>query len=302
MGLFDGKVAIVTGAGRGVGREEAMILAEEGASVVVNDLGCDLDGAGNNPEIANGVVEEIEALGGAAVANHSDISELDEVDTLIWTAMSKFKRLDVMINNAGILRDKTTMNMTEEEWDMVLKVHAKGTFLCSRAAARVMKTQGEGGAIINTTSISGLAGNFGQANYGAAKLAIYALTKINAQEFARANIRVNCVGPSGFTRMVASIPRTKMNEKLAEEISSVIPTARLAVFLASDLAADITGRVMSSHGGSEANKISEYKMMNSEGLQKDDGMFTIADIADNIDKILFSEPDITTRSGFLERP
>ena len=160
-----------------------------------------------------------------------------------------------------------------------------------------MKTQGNGGAIINTTSISGLAGNFGQANYGAAKLAIYALTKINAQEFARAGIRVNCVGPSGYTRMVASIPGAGMTEEQAEQYSSVVPTARLAVFLASDLAKGITGRVMSSHGGTKINKISEFKMMNSEGFQKDDGMLSFQEIADNFDKMIFSEPDITMASG-----
>lgn len=297
MGLFDGKAAIVTGAGRGVGKAEAMILAEEGASVVVNDLGGGVDGSGADAKVADLVVEEIKAAGGNAAANYSDISNIDGVDALIWTAMSKFGKLDVMINNAGILRDKTMLNMTEAEWDIVLQVHAKGTFLCSRAAARLMKTQGNGGAIINTTSISGLAGNFGQANYGAAKLAIYGLTKINAQEFARAGIRVNCVGPSGYTRMVASIPGAGMTEEQAEQYSSVVPTARLAVFLASDLAKDVTGRVMSSHGGTKINKISEFKMMNSEGFQKDDGMLSFQEIADNFDKMIFSEPDITMASG-----
>ena len=301
MGLFDGKVAIVTGAGRGVGRAEAMILASEGASVVVNDLGGSVDGGGKSANVADEVVAEIKAAGGNAAANYSDISELDGVDMLIWTAMSKFGKLDIMINNAGILRDRTMLNMAEADWDIVLKVHAKGTFLCSRAAARLMKTQGEGGAIVNTTSISGLAGNFGQSNYGAAKLAIYGLTKINAMEFAKAGIRVNCVGPSGYTRMISSIPGVEMTEKQAEEYSSVLPTANLAVFLASDLAKDLTGRVMSSHGGSKINKISEYKMMNSEGFQKDDGMFSLQEIADNIDKMLFSEPDITMRAGTPDR-
>jgi len=262
MGLFDGKVAIVTGAGRGVGRAEAMILASEGASVVVNDLGGSVDGGGKSANVADEVVAEIKASGGNAAANYSDISELDGVDMLIWTAMSKFGKL---------------------------------------AAARLMKTQGEGGAIVNTTSISGLAGNFGQSNYGAAKLAIYGLTKINAMEFAKAGIRVNCVGPSGYTRMISSIPGVEMTEKQAEEYSSVLPTANLAVFLASDLAKDLTGRVMSSHGGSKINKISEYKMMNSEGFQKDDGMFSLQEIADNIDKMLFSEPDITMRAGTPDR-
>jgi len=297
MGLFDGKVAIVTGAGRGVGRAEAMLLASEGASVVVNDLGGSVDGAGQDTKVADEVVAEITGAGGKAVANFSDISELDGVDALVWTAMSKFGKLDVMINNAGILRDKTMLNMTEAEWDIVLKVHTKGTFLCSRAAGRIMKTQGAGGAIVNTTSISGLAGNFGQANYGAAKLGIYALTKINAQEFARAGVRVNCVSPSGYTRMVSSIPGVEMSQEYADSYSSVLPTATLAVFLASDLAKDLTGRVMSSHGGSKKNRITEYKMMASEGFQKDDGMLSMQEIADNVDKILFEEPDITMGTG-----
>ncbi|MCP4753274.1 MAG: SDR family oxidoreductase [Proteobacteria bacterium] len=301
MGLFDGKVAIVTGAGRGVGRAEAMLLASEGASVVVNDLGGGVGGDGKDAKVADEVVAEIKDAGGNAVANYSDISDLDGVDAMVWTATSKFGKLDIMINNAGILRDRSMLNMTEAEWDIVLKVHAKGTFLCSRAAARLMKTQGNGGAIVNTTSISGLAGNFGQANYGAAKLGIYAMTKINAMEFARAGIRVNCVSPSGYTRMVSSIPGVEMTEKQAEEYSSVMPTATLAVFLASDLAKDLTGRVMGSHGGSKINKISEYKMMNSEGFQKDGGMFSMQEIADNIEKMLFSEPDITMRAGMFDR-
>jgi NAD(P)-dependent dehydrogenase (short-subunit alcohol dehydrogenase family) len=277
-----------------------MVLAQEGASVVVNDLGGTLDGQGQDAKVADMVVQEIKDAGGNAAANYSDISELDGVDALMWTATNKFGKLDVMINNAGILRDKTLLNMSESDWDIVMKVHAKGTFLCTRAAARIMKVQKTGGAIVNTTSISGLAGNFGQANYGGAKMAIYALTKISAMEFSRAGIRVNCVGPSGFTRMVASIGRGEAgqpDEKTIEETNSVMPTAILAAYLASDLAKNITGRVMSSHGGTKINKISEYKVLNSEGLQKDDGMFTIQEIADNIDKMLFPEPDINMVSG-----
>jgi len=299
MGLFDGKVAIVTGAGRGVGRAEALLLAQEGASVVVNDLGGTVDGAGRDTKVADQVVKEINEAGGKAAANYSDISDLDGADALIWTALSKFGRLDVLINNAGILRDRTALNMSVYDWDLVLQVHAKGTFLCSRAAARIMKTQGSGGAIVNTTSISGLAGNFGQSNYGAAKMAIYALTKIYAMEFVKVGIRVNCVSPSGWTRMVTSISGAKDRAKQEEmeKIISVEPTARLAVYLASDLAKKLTGRVMGSHGGIKGNKISEYKMINSEGVQKDGGMFTIEEIAENIDKMLCPEADITMRSG-----
>ena len=300
MGLFDGKVAIVTGAGRGVGRAEAMLLASEGAKVVVNDLGGGVDGSGNDAKVADLVVQEIKDAGGEAAGNYNDISSVEGADGLIWTALSKFGKVDILINNAGILRDKTLLNMAEADWDIVLKVHAKGTFLCTRAAARIMKAQGTGGAIVNTTSISGLAGNFGQANYGAAKLGIYALTKISAMEFARMGVRVNCVGPSGFTRMVASIPGAGgdlPDGVKMEDVNSVLPTARLAAFLASDLAKDLTGRVMGSNGGIFGNKCCEFKMTVSEGYEKKDGMLTIEDLAENIDKILCKEPDITMGSG-----
>jgi NAD(P)-dependent dehydrogenase (short-subunit alcohol dehydrogenase family) len=282
-----------------------MLLAEEGAKVVINDLGGAVDGSGKDAKVADMVVQEIKAAGGEAAANYSDISNIEGVDTLIWTALSKYGRLDILINNAGILRDKTLMNMGEEDWDIVMKVHAKGTFLCTRAGARAMKTAGNGGAIINTTSISGLAGNFGQSNYGAAKMAIYSFTKISAMELARFGIRVNCVAPSGFTRMVATVPgaerRAAEGEKL-EDISSVIPTARLAIYLASDLAKNLTGRVMGSHGGIKGNRISEFKMVCSDGLQKEGGMFTLNEIADNIGKILCTQPDIVMASGVYQAP
>ena len=300
MGLFDGKVAIVTGAGRGVGRAEAMLLAQEGAKVVVNDLGGTGDGRGADAKVADQVVAEIKEAGGVAVANFSDISDLDGVDNMIWAALSKFGKLDIMINNAGILRDRTILNMPVEDYDIVMKVHARGTYLGIRAAARVMKTQNTGGVIINTTSVSGLCGNFGQSNYGAAKLAIYGLTKISAMELARYGIRVNCVSPSGFTRLVATIPgvenRAAEGEKM-EEISSVIPTARLAIFLCSDLAKGLTGRVMASQGGIKGNKITEYKMAISEGIEKDGGMFTIDELAKNFNKVLSPLPDLAMTAG-----
>jgi NAD(P)-dependent dehydrogenase (short-subunit alcohol dehydrogenase family) len=300
MGLFDGKVAIVTGAGRGVGRAEAMLLASEGAKVVVNDLGGTGDGKGADAKVADEVVNEIKEAGGVAVANYSDISDLDGVEAMMWTAQSKFGKLDILINNAGILRDKTLLNMPESDWDIVMKVHAKGTYLCTRTGARIMRTQGTGGAIINTTSVSGLCGNFGQSNYGAAKLAIYGTTKISAMEFARYGIRVNCVSPSGFTRLVATIPgvenRAEEGEKM-EDISSVVPTARLAIYLCSDMAKDLTGRVMASHGGIKGNKITEFKMAISEGVEKDGGMFTIDEISQNIDKILSPLPDLLMSDG-----
>ncbi|MCP4751205.1 MAG: SDR family NAD(P)-dependent oxidoreductase [Proteobacteria bacterium] len=299
MGLVDGKVAIITGAGRGVGRAEAMLLAKEGAKVVVNDLGGSGDGVGSDAMVADEVVKEIKDAGGEAVANYSDISDLEGVDSMIWTALSKFGKLDIMMNNAGILRDKTILNMTETDWDLIMKVHAKGTFLGTRAAARIMRTQGTGGAILNTTSISGLAGNFGQGNYGCAKAGIYSFTKISAMEFARYGIRVNCVGPSGFTRLVGTIPGI---EDRGENVSSVEPTARLAVFMCSDMGKELNGRVMSSHGGSLGNKIVEFKMTVSDGWQKDGGMATFDEIKGNLDKILIKEPDMTMASGAFIPP
>ena len=299
MGLFDGKVAIVTGAGRGVGRAEAMILAQEGAKVVVNDLGGSGDGAGADSMVADEVVKEIQDAGGEAVANYSDVGDLDGVDSMIWTALSKFGQLDIMINNAGILRDRTILNMTLTDWDLIMKVHGKGTFLGTRAAARIMRAQGNGGAIVNTTSISGLSGNFGQANYNFAKNGIYSFTKTAAKEFARYGIRVNCVSPSGFTRLVATIPGIGDRDP---ELSSVVPTARLAVYLCSDMAKNLSGRVMGSHGGKLGNKLIEYKMSVSEGWQKDGGMATFDEIKANMDKILIEEPDLTQASGAFIPP
>ncbi len=299
MGIVDGKVAIVTGAGRGVGRAEAILLAREGAKVVVNDLGGTGAGVGADAMVADEVVKEIQDAGGEAVANYSDVGDLEGVDNMIWTALSKFGKIDIVMNNAGILRDKTIQNMTETDWDLIMKVHGKGTFLGTRAAARIMRAQGTGGAILNTTSISGLAGNFGQGNYGFAKAGIYSFTKIAAMEFARYGIRVNCVGPSGFTRLVGTIPGMGAQDT---EISSVEPTARLAVFLCSDSATDLNGRVMSSHGGKLGNKLIEFKMTVSEGWQKDGGIATFDEIRANMDKILIKEPDLTMASGAFIPP
>ena len=182
MGLLDGKVAIITGAGRGVGKAEAMAMVAEGAKVVINDLGGSMDGIGGASMVADEVVGEIKAAGGQAAANYSDVGTLEGVDNMIWTALNKFGRLDIMVHNAGILRDRTLLNMDETDWDLVQKVHAKGSFLCTRAAGRVMKAQGEGGVIMNTTSMSGLIGNFGQSNYSFAKAGMYGFTKTAAME------------------------------------------------------------------------------------------------------------------------
>ncbi|MFC1886645.1 SDR family NAD(P)-dependent oxidoreductase [Thermodesulfobacteriota bacterium] len=296
MGLLDGKIACVTGAGRGVGRAHALALAKEGAKVVVNDLGGTVNGVGTDNMVADDVVKEIVDAGGAAVANYSDAATVEGADSIVWTALSKFGKLDIMVNNAGILRDKTLLNMSEEDWDLVMKVHAKHTFLCTRAAARIMKTQGTGGVIINTSSVSGLAGNFGQSNYGLAKCGIYAFSKITAMELSRYGIRVNCISPSGVTRMT---PNAAERGKTSE-VSSVEPAAQTVLFLVSDLAKDLTGRVFGATGGVNGSRVAEYKMTITEGYSHSDGIFSARDIADNIDKILNPESDLVMQAQLVK--
>lgn len=295
MGLLDGKVAIVTGAGRGVGKAEALAMAREGAKLVINDLGSAVDGSGSQAMVADEVVKEIKAMGGQAAADYSDVGSLEGVDTMIWRAISKFGRLDIMVHNAGILRDKTILNMDESDWDLVQKVHAKGTFLCTRAAGRVMKAQGQGGVILNTTSMSGLIGNFGQSNYGFAKAGVYGFTKTAALELGRYNIRVNAVCPNAYTRMTADLPALK---GITEEMLDPATMAPLVVFLASDLSKDLTGRVMLAHGGTIGVKVSEFKMTMSHGFNKKDGTPTARDIADNIDLVLSPQPDLDIMQTF----
>lgn len=295
MGLLDGKVAIVTGAGRGVGRAEALALAEEGAKVVINDLGGSVDGTGGRSRVADEVVAEINDMGGQAVADYSDVGTLEGVDTMIWRALSKFGRLDIMVHNAGILRDKTLLNMDETDWDLVQKVHARGTFLCTRAAGRVMKTQGQGGVIMNTTSMSGLMGNFGQANYSFAKAGVYGFTKTVAAELGRFGIRVHAICPNAYTRMTADLPALK---DFKEEMLDPATLAQLVVFLASDLSRELTGRVIMAHGGTIGVKVTEFKMAMAKGFNTKDGIPTARDIAENIDKVLIPDPDLEIMGAF----
>jgi NAD(P)-dependent dehydrogenase (short-subunit alcohol dehydrogenase family) len=289
MGLLDGKVAIVTGSGRGVGKSEAMAMAKEGAKVVVNDLGGGLDGTGGRSMVADEVVKEIKDAGGQAASDYSDVGTLEGVDAMIWTALGKFGRLDIMVHNAGILRDKTILNMGEADWDLVQKVHAKGTFLCTRAAGRVMRQQGQGGVIMNTSSMSGLIGNFGQSNYGFAKAGIYGFTKTAAMELGRYGIRVHAIVPNAYTRMTADLPALK---GVTEEMLDPATMAPLVVFLASDLAKGLNGRVLLAHGGTIGVKVAEFKMKMARGFNRKDTIPTAQEIADNIDKVLLPEPDL----------
>jgi NAD(P)-dependent dehydrogenase (short-subunit alcohol dehydrogenase family) len=210
MNTLKGRVAVITGAGRGIGREHALLFAAEGAKVVVNDLGGNPDGTGADASPADQVVEEIRAGGGDAVANHDDVTDWDGAQRLVDTAVEAFGDLHVLVNNAGILRDRMLVNMTEDEWDAVINVHLKGHVAPLRHAAAYWRNQHKAGAderraVVNTSSTSGLFGNVGQTNYGAAKMGIGALTIIAAQELARYGVRVNAIAPAALTRLTAGL-------------------------------------------------------------------------------------------------
>ncbi len=210
MNTMKDRVAIITGAGRGIGREHALLMAAEGAKVVVNDLGGDPDGTGADASPAQQVVDEIVAAGGQAVANHDDVTDWDGAKRMVDTAIDAFGDLHVLVNNAGILRDRMLVNMSEEEWDAVIKVHLKGHFCPTRHAAAYWREQTKAGnegrrAVVNTSSTSGLFGNVGQTNYGAAKMGIASFTIIAAQELSRFNVRVNAIAPAALTRLTAGL-------------------------------------------------------------------------------------------------
>src|SRR6266545_920020 len=231
MGLLNGKVAAVTGAGGGIGRAHALLFAAEGAQVVVNDLGGARDGAGS----------------AHATADHGDVSEPDGAAGLVRRAIDSFGKLDILVNNAGILWDKSLRKMTVDQWDRVVKVHLRGTFLCTQAAAAHMADRNHGGRIVNTTSVSGLMGNFGQANYSAAKAGIYGFTMTAAIELRKHRITVNALAPVALTRMTEDLPMMAAMPNAADLLSPTF-VAPAALFLASDLAADITGAVLAVEG------------------------------------------------------
>ncbi|MDO8392737.1 MAG: SDR family oxidoreductase [Actinomycetota bacterium] len=250
--LCEGRVAIVTGAGRGIGREHALSLAYHGAKVVVNDVGASIDGTGGDVSPAQQVVNEIIAMGGEAVANGDSVSDWEGAQRLINTAVETFGDLHVVVNNAGILRDRVLVNMTEQEWDAVINVHLKGTFAPSRWAAAYWREQSKAGKpvsgrIINTTSVSGIYGNPGQTNYGAAKAGIAAFTNIAALELARYGVTVNAVGPVALTRMTEGLgPAPETDEE--REARSPRWIAPIVTWLASEQSADVSGRVFEASG------------------------------------------------------
>ncbi|MFT4584810.1 MAG: NAD(P)-dependent dehydrogenase (short-subunit alcohol dehydrogenase family) [Gammaproteobacteria bacterium] len=243
--MVDGKVVLVTGAGRGIGREIALLMAKHGAKVVVNDFGGSVDGTGSDEGPAVEVVNEITASGGSAIANTGSVAERKDAEAMIRDAIDAYGRIDVVVNNAGILRDTIFHKMSEPDWDSVLAVHLKGAFNVSRSAATYFREQ-ESGAYVHFTSTSGLIGNFGQANYSAAKLGIVGLSKSIALDMQRYNVRSNCISPFAWSRMIGTIPdNTPEQQARLEKIKQMKPEhqAPLAVYLASDAADGVTGQI-----------------------------------------------------------
>ncbi|CAB3624141.1 Putative short-chain type dehydrogenase/reductase [Achromobacter pulmonis] len=244
-GIVSGKVVVVTGAGGGIGRGIALAMARAGAKVVVNDIGVSLTGEGGGEGPAQAVAREITAAGGQAVANTDSVAAYDSASRVIQTAIDAFGRIDAVVNNAGNLRDRVFHKMSEEEWRQVIDVHLNGSFFMSRAAAPYFREQ-EAGALVHMTSTSGLIGNFGQANYAAAKLGIVALSKSIALDMARYNVRSNCIAPFAWSRMTSSIPAETDEEKARVEKLKKMEAdkvAPMAVYLASDAASAITAQV-----------------------------------------------------------
>lgn len=271
--LCEGRVAVVTGAGRGIGREHALLLAENGARVVVNDLGGDAAGAGADLSPAQEVVAEIEAMGGEAVVNGANVADFDAAGQMIHQAIDTFGSCDIVINNAGILRDRMVFSMSESDWDAVVNVHLKGTFAPTHHAAAYwrekVKAGGDAfGRIINTSSPSGIYGNVGQANYGAAKAGIAAFTIITAMELVKYGVTVNCLAPGAYTRMTADLGGFDSMDEEAQEAMSPRWIAVPAVWLCSEAAQNVTGRVFDVRG--ERLGVAEQWNLGPSATQPDD--------------------------------
>jgi NAD(P)-dependent dehydrogenase (short-subunit alcohol dehydrogenase family) len=243
--LLEGKAVVVTGAGGGIGRDFALAMAAAGARVLVNDIGTSVKGEGSDAGPAQKVVDEIRSAGGTAVANTDSVAGWESANHIVQCAIDAFGRLDAVVNNAGILRDRFFFNMSVEEWRAVIDVHLNGSFCVSRAAAPHFKSQ-ESGCYVHMTSTTGLVGNLGQANYAAAKLGIVGLSKSIALDMAKYNVRSNCISPFAWSRMIGSIPTETQDQKARVEKLKAMQTAKiapLAVFLASDGAREVTGQI-----------------------------------------------------------
>lgn len=281
MGLLDKKVAIVTGAGGGLGEAYAKLFASEGASVVVNDLGGPRDGSGSDASMAQKVVDAIKAAGGKAVANGSDVSTMAGGESLFNDAIKNFGKVDILVNNAGILRDGTFAKMTEDQWDKVVKVHLKGTFCCALPVFKFMKDHG-GGVIVNTSSTSGLIGNFGQTNYGAAKAGIAGFTRVLAIEGRKYNIRVWTMSPGALTRMTEDL-----QERRGSGFAPVGPDmiAPAMLYMCSELSGDQTNKIL---GVSGPRGVREIKIFQAEGWTPT-GPWSAEEINKHADKIFFKD-------------
>jgi len=247
-GLLEGRVAVITGAGRGIGREHALLMASRGAKVVVNDLGGDVDGTGGDASPAQQVVDEIRASGGEAIVNGGNVADFGDAKAMIDQAVSEFGRLDILVNNAGILRDRMVFKMEESDWDAVINVHLKGTFAPTHHASIYWREQSKAGdqpdaRLINTSSPSGIYGNVGQSNYGAAKAGIAAFTVITAMELANYGVTCNAIAPAAYTRMTENLPG--WGDLTDEQKGGMDPRwiANLVTWLASSESAGITGRI-----------------------------------------------------------
>ncbi|MBK8219085.1 MAG: SDR family NAD(P)-dependent oxidoreductase [Myxococcales bacterium] len=278
MGLLEGKVAIVTGAGNGIGREHALLFAKEGAKVLVNDVGGARDGTPGD-SAAESVVQEIRKAGGVALANVDTVATAEGAERIVDQAVSAFGHVDILVNNAGILRDKSLLKLEEDMWDAVVAVHLKGTFLCSQAFARRAVPRGEGGRIVNTTSVSGLLGNFGQASYAAAKAGIYGLTRTMSIELQKHRITVNALAPIAKTRMTEDLPMFQGMATMGPE-----HVAPAALFLSSDLCGARTGYVLAVAGA----RMYAFKVVETPGKFKEgeSTVWTANEIADNWDAIV----------------
>jgi len=276
MGLLEGKVAIVTGAGGGLGREHALALAREGAAVLVNDLGGSRDGTGAGHSMADKVVAEIKAGGGEGAVNYDDVSTVQGGERILKSALDAFDRVDILVNNAGILRDKSFANTTEDLWDIVVKVHLKGTYCVTSAVYKHMKDANQGGVIINTSSTSGLNGNFGQCNYGAAKAGIFGFSRCLSIEGQKYGIRVYILAPVALTRLTEDLPGMGGDESLKARMDPKL-VSPLVVYLSSDLAKEYTGKTYFVGGG----RIAEMRMVTAEGVSKKDagGLWSAQEIA-----------------------
>ena len=283
-GLLDGKVAIITGAGGGLGEAYAKLFAKEGAAVVVNDLGGARDGSGSGASaMADKVVADIKAAGGRAVANGDDVSTLQGGENILKTALDAFGKVDILVCNAGILRDKTFSNTSEEDWDKVVKVHLKGTYCCALPVWNYMKANG-GGSMVLTSSTSGLYGNFGQTNYGAAKAGIYGMVRVMAIEGRKYNIRVMGLAPGAYTRMTSDLPGRIGQEP--DPLSLPENVAPGVLFMVSDLAADHSGKIL----GVSSRGVREIKMLETEGFQPG-RPYTAEEVAKNADSVFFPTPE-----------